>query len=191
LERRRPDLHGQVAEIEAAHQHADQRHHHVLHHRGDDLAEGGADDHADSEVHHVAFDGELAELLDDAHAAASVRVFLVDLVVAHFEDFELFDAAGRPQHHGVSLARLDERLGDRRYPRYPVARRIGFVHADDGDGLFAVLASDFYRRTKKHLLALPPRGVHHLGGLQALDQETHAAVDLAQPLLAVQVVAVL
>jgi hypothetical protein len=34
-------------------------------------------------------------------------------------------------------------------------------------------------------------GVGHLGDLQALGQKAHAPVDLAQPLLAVQVVAVL
>jgi len=61
------DLHRQCLEIEAADQRADAGHDHVLDQRRDDLAERGADDHADGEIDDVALDREVAEFFQQAH----------------------------------------------------------------------------------------------------------------------------
>jgi len=53
--------------IEATEQLADHRHDHVSDQRIDNLAECSADDHADSEIHHVALEGKLLELLHHSH----------------------------------------------------------------------------------------------------------------------------
>src|SRR5581483_2323720 len=69
------DLDSQVAEVEAADQHADERHDHVPDQRGDDLAEGAADDHADREVDDVALHREIPELADPAHGYLTSRIW--------------------------------------------------------------------------------------------------------------------
>ncbi len=66
-ERRRRDVLRQaeevVVEIEAAGDGADDGHDDVVDERGDDLAEGGADDHADRQVEGVALERERLKLL--------------------------------------------------------------------------------------------------------------------------------
>src|SRR6185503_8375861 len=53
-----------VREVDAAEQEPDRRHQDVFYERVDDLAEGGADDHADGEVDDVAPHRELFELFE-------------------------------------------------------------------------------------------------------------------------------
>src|SRR6185436_4073643 len=55
----------------AGHHHADEGHDDVFHQRIDDLAEGGADDHADGEVDDVALEGELLELVEQRERPVS------------------------------------------------------------------------------------------------------------------------
>ena len=54
----------QLTQIDAADEQPDQGHEHVVDQRGGDLAEGGADDHADGHVHHVAAHGKLFEFVE-------------------------------------------------------------------------------------------------------------------------------
>ena len=72
-------------------------------------------------------------------------------------------------------------------------RAVGLVDSLDGDGaLLAALVRVGDRRTEEHLVvAMVHRWVHHLGDVEPLGEEADAPVDLAQALLAVQVVAVL
>jgi hypothetical protein len=48
-----------------------------------------------------------------------------------------------------------------------------------------------HRGAEEDLVGVAPGAVHHFGVLEPLDEEAHAPVDLAQALLAVDVVAVL
>src|SRR5687768_1638104 len=68
---------------------------------------------------------------------------------------------------------------------------VDLVDADDGDGFFASSAFDPYRRAEKYLIGVAPGGVHDLRALEPLDEEAHAAVDLAQSFLSIEVVGVL
>src|SRR5690606_12669775 len=62
----------QITEVHTADQQAERRHHHVAYKRGNNFAEGGADDDTDGHVDHITFDREGLELTDHAH-----RLFLV------------------------------------------------------------------------------------------------------------------
>src|SRR5690606_32697379 len=96
--------------------------------------------------------------------------------------------------HHVAHARLQHRARQRRDPAYAPLRGIGLVHADDLPGLLVLglEVAEAHRGAEEDLLqTLLALGVDHLGALDALDQEADAAVDLAQALLAVDVVAVL
>jgi hypothetical protein len=70
---------------------------------------------------------------------------------------------------------------------------VHLVHALDGDGALLALAGRIGHRGAEEdlVVAVVGRRVGHLGDVQALGQEADAAVDLAQALLAVEVVAVL
>ena len=57
----------ELGEIHLAQQHSDRRHHHVVHQRADDLAEGPADDDAHGHIHGIAFDGEVPDFCEQAH----------------------------------------------------------------------------------------------------------------------------
>ena len=62
----------QVTKIHTTDQQTNGRHHHVAYKRGNNFAEGGADDDTDGHVDHITFDREGLELTDHAH-----RLFLV------------------------------------------------------------------------------------------------------------------
>src|SRR6185312_1757669 len=114
-------------------------------------------------------------------------------LVADPHHFDGFGAGRRAQFDRVAFARLQKRAGDRRHPAHPAAIRVGLVDADDGDGArlaAPVLICD--GGAEKHAAAiLLLRRVHHLGDFEPLGQEADAAVDLAQTLFAIDIVAVL
>src|SRR6185437_8975671 len=86
-----------------------------------------------------------------------------------------------------------QRPGDWRDPAHMALAGIDFIDADDLDGaLVALRINPGHGGTEKHLVGLgPPRRVDDLGAFQPLAEEPDAPVDLAQPLLAVEIVAVL
>src|SRR5215831_4633551 len=116
-----------------------------------------------------------------------------DLLVAHFDDLDLFVAAGRAELHPVALARLDERTRDGRDPAHVVLGGVHLVDADDAHGLLVARGRGVGDGgAEEHLVGLLARGgIDDLGGLEALGEVADAAVDLAQALLAVLVVRVL
>src|SRR5690606_1681393 len=59
-----------VAEIQAANDHADYRHDHILDQRIDNFAESGADDYTDRQIDYIAFHGKCLEFLQHAHATS-------------------------------------------------------------------------------------------------------------------------
>src|SRR5262249_8651754 len=104
---------------------------------------------------------------------------------------------GRPgrgaQLHRVAFAGLEQGAGDGRDPADLAVFQVGFVDADDGHRLFrAVFVGIGDGRAEEDLRAvLLLRRVDDLSAFQALGEEADAPVDLAQPFLAVDVVAVL
>src|SRR6187399_1823170 len=105
-------------------------------------------------------------------------------LIADFDDFDLFRADRRAQRHRVAFARLDERTRHRRHPADVTPRGVDLVDAYDRHGaLLAPAVAHVDRRPEKHLarqVVVPRhRRVHHFGGVEALDEETDAAVDLA------------
>src|SRR5689334_11771036 len=115
------------------------------------------------------------------------------LAVADGHDLDPLAAAGRLHLDHIADARLHQRPGDGRDPAHPILLDVGLVDADDGDGLLAVVRVGIGdSRAEEHLLEMTlPVGIDHLGGFEALGQVANAAINLAKPLLAVNVIAVL
>src|SRR6185503_6639798 len=116
--------------------------------------------------------------------------------VADGDDVERLVAAGRAHGDGVALARLEQRARHRRDPAYVTARRINLVDADDAHrALVAAHVRDGDRRAKidarLRIVVARHRRIDDLGAVEPSHEEAYAPVDLAQPLLAVDVVAVL
>src|SRR5205085_6037913 len=85
-----------------------------------------------------------------------------------------------------------QRRRDRRDPGYAAAPGIALVDADDAHrALFSVLVGDGDRGAEIHLRVRSAGVVDDLRGVDPLIEKADAAVDLAQPALAVNVVAVL
>src|SRR6185312_7119565 len=103
------------------------------------------------------------------------------------------DPGGRFQLDHVAFARLQERARDWRDPADAAGARIRLVDADDGDAALGALAARIaHGRAEEHLLAiLLLRRIDHLGDFEPLGEKAQAAIDLAQALLAVDVIAVL
>ena len=114
----------------------------------------------------------------------------------HTDHVELLDAARRAQGHRIAFARLEQRARHRRYPADVAALRVDLVDADDADRpLVAFCIGDRHRRTEEHGgfgIVVARRGrIDDLGVIEAPHEKADAPVDLAQPLLAVDVIAVL
>jgi hypothetical protein len=92
-----------------------------------------------------------------------------------------------------AFARLEQGLGDGRDPAHAMLCEIRLVDADNGNRvLLAARIRIGDGRAEEDLIAVRlPLGRHDLGGFYSLGQETDPAIDLAQPALAVNVVAVL
>src|SRR5690606_32647129 len=115
------------------------------------------------------------------------------VAVFDFDDLDLFRPARGAQRHHVADAGLHQRARHRRDPAHLALLQPRLVDADDADGALApLLVGIGHRGAEEYLLAvlLQPR-IDRFGDLQPLQQEADAAVDLAQPLLAVEIVAVL
>jgi GTP pyrophosphokinase/guanosine-3',5'-bis(diphosphate) 3'-pyrophosphohydrolase len=113
--------------------------------------------------------------------------------VTHLEHLEALHARRRGHADLVAHPRLQQRARHRRDPAHLTLQRVDFVDALDRDRALAaggVGVGD--GGAEEHLVAaVVQRRVGDLGDVQPLRQEADAAVDLAQPLLAVEVVAVL
>src|SRR5690606_23974645 len=70
-------------------------------------------------------------------------------------DIQFLHTARRAQHDCVALARFDQRARNVRNPADLARQRLGFVHADDGDGLLrAVLIGVGHRSAKENLITI-------------------------------------
>ena len=101
--------------------------------------------------------------------------------------------ARRHQRHFVADLGLQQSACHRGHPADLALRAVGLVDAADRDGaLLAVLVCVSHGRAEKHLLVpVVQRRVDDFGDVEPFGEEADAAVDFAQTLLAVQVVAVL
>src|SRR5471032_1143068 len=113
--------------------------------------------------------------------------------ISHLKDLQLLDAVRRLEGDQVALARLGQRARHRRHPADLAVQWIELVDADDGDAaLFAVLVAVGDGGAEEDLVrAVVHAGVDDGGQVHPLGQEADAPVDLAQPPLAVDIVAVL
>src|SRR5260221_6357541 len=114
------------------------------------------------------------------------------VLISNFYDLDRLGPGRGAQLDDVALMRLQQRPGDRRNPADLAAVEVGLVDADDRHGLLGALpVGEGHARPEEYLVApgLLAR-VDNLGALQPLGEEADAPVDLAQPLLAVEVVAV-
>src|SRR6185437_4020855 len=113
--------------------------------------------------------------------------------VLDFDHLDIVDPLGRAHLDHVAFLGAQQRLGDRRDPAHMALVELDLVDADDLDGaLLAAAVGVGHGRAEEDLLGRGPSGrIDHLGVGQPLAEIADAAVDLAQPLLAVDVVAVL
>src|SRR5882762_9775988 len=113
--------------------------------------------------------------------------------VFDLNDLELLHAGRRAQLHHIALLGAQQRLGDGRDPAHMTLAEVNLVDADDLDrALLVARIGAGHGGAEEHLVGPgAPRGIDHLGIGQPLAEIAHAAVDLAQALLAVDVVAVL
>src|SRR5471030_1853624 len=113
--------------------------------------------------------------------------------VFDLHDLEFLHAVGSAHLHDVALLGLEEGLGDRRNPAHVALGEVDLVDAHDLEGALlvpGVRGGD--GRAEEYLVGLGALGrVDDLGIGQPLAEITDPAVDLAQPLLAVDIVAVL
>src|SRR5258708_6127200 len=114
-----------------------------------------------------------------------------DVFDAQNFDFLLARRRAHPDH--VALIRAQQRPRDRRDPAHMALARIDLVDAHDLDRAFLALGVGIADRgAEEHLVGLGPLGgIDDFGPLQPLAEEADAPVDLAQALLAVEIVAVL
>src|SRR5216683_920893 len=110
-------------------------------------------------------------------------------------DFEHLDRLGPgrgAQLDGIALMRLQEGAGDRRDPADLAAVEVCLVDADDRDRLLGAMLIGIGDAGPEEDLVAPCllARVDHQGRLQPLGEKADAPVDLAQPLLAVEVIAV-
>ena len=94
--------------------------------------------------------------------------FTAGVAVADFEDFNLLEPRRRANFEDVTLVRLHQRPGDRRYLAHLTATEIGLVDTDDCDGLYvpALVGIGDGRAEKDLVQLLLLFWVHHLGALQ-------------------------
>src|SRR5262245_16186817 len=112
--------------------------------------------------------------------------------VADRHDLELDLARGPPHHHHVARALAEQRPADRRSPTDPACAAVALVLPDDDvRALHAVLALDLDRRAEEDLVALLLLRIDEDRALEPLGQVAHAPIDLAEALLAVDVLGVL
>src|SRR5262245_35642116 len=109
------------------------------------------------------------------------------------QDLDLVLAGGRAHLHHVALEGAHQRPRDGRDPAHMAAAGIDLVDADDLDrALFALGVGIGDGGAEEHLLGPGPLGrIDDLRALQPLAEEADASVDLAQALLAVEIVTVL
>src|SRR5882757_6102968 len=113
--------------------------------------------------------------------------------VFNLHDLELLHAGRRAQPDHVAFFGAQQRLGDGRDPAHMAFREVDLVDADDLDrSLLVTRIGAGHGGAEEHLVGPgAPGRVDHLSIGQPLAEIAHAAVDLAQALLAVDVVAVL
>src|SRR5690242_19158375 len=115
---------------------------------------------------------------------------------ADAEDIELFAAARRSQRHRLAFALFQERAGHRRDPADIAALGVDLIDADDADrSLVAVLVRDRNRRTEIHgrfrVIIARSGWIDNFRRIETPNEKADAPIDLAQPLLAIDVIAVL
>src|SRR5262249_7158625 len=113
--------------------------------------------------------------------------------VLHPQDLDLLLAGGRAHLDDVASEGAHERSRDGRDPADMTAAGIDLVDAHDLDrALLALGVGVGDGGAEEDLVGLGPLGgIDHLRALQPLAEEADAPVDLAQPLLAVEIVAIL
>src|SRR5262245_48742747 len=116
-----------------------------------------------------------------------------NLDVLHPQDFDLLLPGGRAHADHVALESAHQRPCDRRDPADMAPAGIDLVDAHDLDrALFALGIGVGDGGAEKDLVGLGPLGrIDDLRALEPLAEEADAPVDLAQALLAVEIVAVL
>src|ERR1044072_1138450 len=122
---------------------------------------------------------------------AGIAVDRSDVLDLH--DLDLFLAARSAHLDDVACGGAQHGAGDRGDPADVALRQVDLVDAEDLDGAFlALLVGAGHGGAEEDLVGLRPLGrVDDLRAFQPLGEEADAPVDLAQPLLAVEIVAVL
>jgi len=112
--------------------------------------------------------------------------------VGDLQHLDLDLAVRRLQHRDVADFLAHQRPRDRRDPAHLVFLDLGLVGAHDADGARgpALVFIGHRGAEKDAVLVGLGRGVDDLGNLQPFEQAADAPVDLAQPFLAVDVIAV-
>src|SRR3954454_21977805 len=113
-------------------------------------------------------------------------------VVADFDDLDWLDAGGGAQVDDVAFVRLQQRAGDRGNPADAAVIRIDLVDTNDRDRSLGSVADGIgHRGAEKDLVAPCLTGrIDDLRTLQPLREKADPPVDLAQFLLAVEIIAV-
>ena len=120
------------------------------------------------------------------------RRMATQVVVADRDDLEALGAARRAKRHRVPDLCREQRLGQRRAPRHARVAAVELVHAHNSDlALVAGFVLERHRGAEVDAPVRPARVVDHGGLVERLRQVADAPIDLAQLLLAVDVVAVL
>jgi hypothetical protein len=115
------------------------------------------------------------------------------VLISDLHDLEPLDALGRANLDFITSLGLQQRPRDGRNPTDLVEFRARFINADNANCLLLAGGVQIgHGRTEKGtgLVGLLP-GIDDFGTLDPLEQKAHPPVDLAQPLLAVDVIAVL
>src|SRR5260221_257578 len=124
-------------------------------------------------------------------ATAVYRRLIGAILITDLEHLEGLNAARAAQLDGVADLGLHQRARDRRDPADLAVGHVGLVDADDRDGaLGAAVVGVADGGAEEHPIEMTlPRRADDLGDLEPLRQVADAPVDLAQPLLAIDVVA--
>ncbi len=113
-------------------------------------------------------------------------------LVGNRHDLDFDHAARRLQFDLVAFPGFHQRPCDGRNPAYFAVFQAGLVDTYDAHGFFiAPVIGVGHRRPEEYLIAVFLLGLpHHCGDFDAFNQESKAAVNLAQPFLAIDIIAV-
>src|ERR1700754_5220200 len=113
--------------------------------------------------------------------------------VVDLHDLDFFLAGRRAHPDDVAFVGAQQRPGDGRDPAHMALGEVDLLDADDLDGaFFALFGGAGHGGAEEHLVGPgPPGRVDDLRALEPLVEKADPRVDLAQPLLAVEIVAVL